>query len=158
MTISYILRKLESPKVGGEGSTAAVGSTNSSVVGSPEEGGWDATPEEDSTRGHLELAFIWAAFCLRKVAPIGAIMCTGSDARKSFKPKYNKIWCMKIEKKRLCDVELLLWTSTNDQMERVGKLIEALVTRAYKNAHLSIGIVCKWEMGQIEWQEIQKNK
>ena len=82
---------LESPKVEGGGSTVAMGLTNSLVVGSPEEGGWDATPEEDSTRGCLELAFIWVALCLRKVAPIGAIMCTGSDAGKSSKPKCNKI-------------------------------------------------------------------
>ena len=43
-------------------------------------------------------------------------------------------------------------------MKIVGKLIGALVTRAYKNAHLSIGMVCKWEIGQTEWQEIRKNK
>ena len=49
---------LESPEVEDGGSTAAVRSTNSSAVGSPEEGGWDATPKEDSTQGHLELAFI----------------------------------------------------------------------------------------------------
>ena len=35
---------------------------------------------EDSTLGCLELTFIWAAFCLRKVAPMGAIICTGSNA------------------------------------------------------------------------------
>ena len=39
----------ESPEVEGGGSIAAVGSTNSSAEGSPKEGGWDATPEEDST-------------------------------------------------------------------------------------------------------------
>ena len=92
------------------------------------------------------------------MAPIGAIMCTSSNARKSSNPKCNKIQCIKIVKKRPCDLELLLWTSTKDWMKRVGKLIGASVTRAYKNAHLSIGMVCKWEMGQMEWQEIQKNK
>ena len=40
----------------------------------------------------------------------------------------------------------------------VGKLIGALVTKAYKNAHLSIGMVGKWEIAQIEWQEIWKNR
>ena len=39
------------------GSTAAVGSTNSLVVGSSDVGGLDALVE-DSTLGHLELAFI----------------------------------------------------------------------------------------------------
>ena len=47
MTVSNILRMLESPKVEGGGSTATVRSTYSSVVGSPEEGGGGgATPEE----------------------------------------------------------------------------------------------------------------
>ena len=58
MAVSNILRMLESPEVEGGGSTMAVGSINSSAVGSPEEEGWDATPEEDSTQIHLELAFI----------------------------------------------------------------------------------------------------
>ena len=158
MTVSKILWMDESPEVEGGGSIAAMGSTNSSAEGSPKEEGWDATPKEDSTRGDLELAFIWAALCLRKVTPIGAIMCTSSDAGKSSKPKCNKIQCMKTGKKRPYAVELLLWTSTKDRMKRVGKLIGASVTRAYKNSHLSIGMVCKCEIGQIEWQEIRKNK
>ena len=58
MTMANILRMLESLEVEGGGSTAIVGSTNSSAVGSLEEGGWDATPEKDSTQGRLELAFI----------------------------------------------------------------------------------------------------
>ena len=50
---------LESPEVKGGGSTAAGGSTYFSAVGSLEEGGGRcATPEEDSTRGCLELALI----------------------------------------------------------------------------------------------------
>ena len=48
----------ESPEVEGGGSTAVVGWTNSLAVGSPKEGGWDAAPVEDSTRGRLELIFI----------------------------------------------------------------------------------------------------
>ena len=148
----------ESPEVEGGGSTVEVGSTNSSAVGSLEEGGWDAAPVEDSTQGRLELAFIWAALCLRKVAPMGAIICTGLDTGKSSKPRCNKILCIKTGNKRPCAVEQLLWTSTKEQMKRVGKLKGASVTRAYKNACRSIRMVCKWEMGQIEWQEIQKNK
>ena len=59
MTVSNILRMLESPEVEGGRSTTAVRSIYSSAVGSPEEGrGGDATPEEDSTRDHLELALI----------------------------------------------------------------------------------------------------
>ena len=50
---------LESFKVEGGGAAVAVGSTYSSAIGSLEEGGgWGATPEEDSTLGHLELAHI----------------------------------------------------------------------------------------------------
>ena len=58
MIVSNILQMLESPEVEGVGSIATVGSTNSSAIGSLEEGGWDATPEEDSAQWHLELAFI----------------------------------------------------------------------------------------------------
>ena len=58
MFVSNILQMLESPEVEDGGSTAAVGSTNSSAVGSPEEGGWAATLKEDSAQWHLELAFI----------------------------------------------------------------------------------------------------
>ena len=65
---------LESSEVEGGGVVASVESTNSSAVRSPEEegGGGSAIPEEDSTLGRLELALIWAALCLRKVAPMGA--------------------------------------------------------------------------------------
>ena len=59
MTVSNIRRMLESSEAEGGGAIAAVGSTYSSVVGSPEEGGGrGATPDEDSTLGHLELAHI----------------------------------------------------------------------------------------------------
>ena len=67
-----------------------------SVEGSPvEEGGGGATLEDDSTLGCLKLALIWAALCLRNVAPIGAIRCTGSNAGKSSKLKSNKILWIK---------------------------------------------------------------
>ena len=36
-----------------------------------------------------------SSLCLRKVAPLGAIMCTGSEAGKSSNPKNNKIRWMK---------------------------------------------------------------
>ena len=158
MTVSNIRRMLESSESGGA-ATAVVGSTNSSAVGSPEEGGGGgATPEEDFTLKRLELALIWATFCLRKVAPIRAIMCTGSKAGNSSKPKCNKIRWIKTDKNKPCAVKLLLWTLTKDQMKRWGKLIGAFITKANKNAHLSIGMVCKWEMGQMEWQEIWENR
>ena len=139
------------------GLTADVGSTNSSIVGSLDVGGLDA-PIEDSTLGCLELAFIWAALCRRKVAPMGVIIWTGPDSRKSSKPKSNKILWIKTGKKRSWDFALLLWTSTKELIKRKGKLIGASLTRAYKNPHLSRGIVCKWEIGQMEWQEIWKNR
>ena len=47
----------EDDDVDSEGSIAAVGSTNSSTVGSPEGRALEASPVEDSTRVHLELAF-----------------------------------------------------------------------------------------------------
>ena len=71
----------------------------------------------------------------------------------SSKPKCNKIRWIKMGKKRPWAVELLLWTSIKERMKRWEKLIEASVTRAYKNAHLSKGIVCKWEISQIERSE-----
>ena len=92
-------------------------------MGSPE-GGLGATPVEDSTLGLLELAFNWVALCLRNVAPIGAIIYTGSDIRKSSKPKSKRILWIKTKKKGPWDFALLLWTSTRDQIKRVGKLME----------------------------------
>ena len=86
-----MLYKEESPNVDGGGSIAAVGFTYISIEGSPDEGGLDASPVEDSTLGRLELAFNYAALCLRKVAPIGAMICTGSDLGKSSKPKSKRI-------------------------------------------------------------------
>ena len=55
--LSNIARKEESLDVNGGGSTAVVGSTYASAEGSPEGGGQDASPVEDSTLGRLELAF-----------------------------------------------------------------------------------------------------
>ena len=55
--LSNIARKEESLDVDGGGSIATVGSTYSSAVGSPDRGGLDASPVEDSTLGHLELSF-----------------------------------------------------------------------------------------------------
>ena len=58
MTVSNILQMEASLDEEGGGSTVAVGSTNSSVDGSPDQGGRDASPGEDSTLGCLDLAFI----------------------------------------------------------------------------------------------------
>ena len=52
-----MLRKDESLNEEDGGSTAAIGFTYSSVVGSSEEEGLDASPVENSTLGCLELAF-----------------------------------------------------------------------------------------------------
>ena len=108
ITVSNMLHKDESLDEEGGGSILVVGSTYSSVVGTPKEGGLDASPVEDSTLGRLELAFNYAALCLRNVAPIGAMICTGSDVGKSFKLKSKRILCIKIEKKRPRDFALLL--------------------------------------------------
>ena len=89
--VSNIVCIDEKDDVDSGGSTAAVGSIKSSTVGSLEEGALDASPVEDSTQGRLELAFNWATLCLRNVAPIGAMIRTGSNAGKSSKPKSNKI-------------------------------------------------------------------
>ena len=59
MTVSNIRRMLESFEVEDGGAVAAVESTNSLAMGSPEEGGGGgATPEKDSTLECLELAHI----------------------------------------------------------------------------------------------------
>ena len=95
-----------------------------SVEGSPvEEGGGGATLEDDSTLGCLKLALIWAALCLRNVAPIGAIRCTGSNAGKSSKLKSNKILWIKtfeIFWKKMTKVGLT-WIG---QRERVKKFLK----------------------------------
>ena len=80
----------------------------------------------------------------------------GLRRRKLIYPRWNKILWIKIRKNRPWVVELLLWTSIKECMKRWGKLTEVSVTSAYKNAHLSKGIVCRWEIGQMEWQEIRK--
>ena len=64
----------------------------------------------------------------------------------------------KMGKNKPWDLALLLWTSTRERMKRVGNLIGALVMRAYKNTHPSMGIVCMWEIDQMLWQEFVKNK
>ena len=97
---------LESSEVEGGGSTAAVGSTNAFEVGSLEEGG--GALEEDSALGRWRLALIWAAFCRRKVALMGAMMCTRLDAGNSSKPRCNKIRWIKRGKNRPWAVELIL--------------------------------------------------
>ena len=55
--VSSIICIDEEDDVDGGGSTTAVVSTKSLVVGSLKGGALDASPVEDSTRGHLELAF-----------------------------------------------------------------------------------------------------
>ena len=100
-----------------------MGSTKSSAIGSPEGGALDASPVEDSTQGRLELAFNWAALCLSKMAPIGAMIRIGSNARKSTKPKSNRILWMKTGKNKPWDLALLLWTSIRERMKNVGKMI-----------------------------------
>ena len=78
----------ESSEVEGGGTSvvvaSAAGSTSSSVVVSPvEEGGGGGATLEVSTLERLELALIWVAFCLREVAPMGAMIWIGSDAGNS---------------------------------------------------------------------------
>ena len=72
--VSNIVHIDEEDDVDGGGSTAVMGSTKASAVGSPEGGALDASPIKDSTRGRLELAFNWATLCLRNVAPMGAMI------------------------------------------------------------------------------------
>ena len=55
--VSSIVRINEEDVVDGGGSTAAMGSTKSTAVGSPKGGALNASPVEDLTRGHLELTF-----------------------------------------------------------------------------------------------------
>ena len=121
------------------------------------EGGRGAVPE-GSTLGRLELGLNWAAFCLRKVAPMWATIWIDVEAGKSSNPKRNKIRWMKTGKKRAWLVEALLWTLFKEQRNRWGKLIGASVTRAYKNAHRSRGMVWIWEIGHKDWEAILKKR
>ena len=61
-----------------------------------------------------ELAFNWDALCLRKVAPIGAMICTSSNAGKFFNPKSKIILWIKTRKNKPWDLAILLWTSTSE--------------------------------------------
>ena len=70
--VSSIVHIDEEDDVDGGGSTTVVGSTKSLAVGSPEGEALDALPVEYLSRGCLELAFNWAALCLRNVAPMKA--------------------------------------------------------------------------------------
>ena len=116
------------------------------------------TALEGSTLGCVEPALIWAALCLRKVAPIGATTCTGSPTGKSSKPRNNKILWMKIGWKRAWAMVELLWTSFKEQRNRWRKLIEAPETKTYKNTHRSIRMVWRWEIGHKEWHAILKKR
>ena len=72
---------------------------SSAVISPIEEGEGGATPE-GSTLGRLELALNWAALYRRKVAPIGATMCAGSNAGNSIKPRYKRIRWIKTGKNK----------------------------------------------------------
>ena len=79
MTVSNIRQISKSSEVEGGGTSAAattvVGSTDSLAIVSPvKEGGGGGATLEVSTLERLELALIWATLCLRKVAPIGAMI------------------------------------------------------------------------------------
>ena len=145
----------------GDGGIVAAAEPIRSVDTSPEvvpvEEGGGAVPN-GSTQGRLEPSLIWAALCLRKLAPMGAIMCTGLEAGKLSKPKNNKILWMKIGWKKAWAMEELLWTSFKERRKRWGKLIGPSVTRAYKNAHRSKVMVCRWEIGHKKWHAILKKR
>ena len=111
-----------------------------------------------NSRTFRALSLIWAALCPRKVAPMEAIMCTCSEAGKSSNLKNNKILWMKTWWNRTWAVEELLWTSFKERRNKWGKLIGASITRAYKNAHHSKGMVCRWEIGHKEWHAILKKR
>ena len=158
MTVSNIRWMSKSSKVEGGETVVATGSTDSTAVVSPvEEGGGGATPKV-STLGRLELALIWATFYLRNVAPIGAIIWIGSEAGNSSNRRCKRIRWIKTGKKGAWAVELLRWTSIKEWMKRWGKLIGASITRAYKNAQCSKGIVCRWEISHKEWNAILKKR
>ena len=159
MIVSNVRRMSKSSKVedGGTTPTAApTGSTDASPEVVPIEGG--GVVPEGSTQRHLEFSLIWAALYLRQVVPMGAIMCTGSEAGKSSKPKNKKNLWMKTGWKRLEAVEELLRTLFKERRNWWGKLIGSSVTRAYKNAHRSKGMVCRWEIGHKEWHAILKKR
>ena len=68
--VRHVSRIYEDDDVDGGGSTAAVVSTKALAIASPKGGALNVSLVEDSTRGHLELAFNWAAICLRNVESV----------------------------------------------------------------------------------------
>ena len=74
--------------------------------------------------------FIWAYCCLRKVAPIGAIMWTNSKGEKSNNPRNLKILYMYIGKNNFWPLLVLLKISTMVWINIEGKHIEPSVMSA----------------------------
>ena len=112
------------------------------------------TTPDDAPLGCVEPTLKWVALYLRKVAPMRAIIWTGSPTGKSSRPRNNKILWMKIGWIRAWAIVELLRTLFKEQRNRWGKLIDAPETKAYKNTHHSRGMVWRWEIGHKEWQTI----
>ena len=129
----------------------------SAVSALVEEGGGGTTPE-DAPLGHEGSTLKWAALCLRKVTPMGAITWTGSPEEKSVRPRNNKILWMKIGWISTCPTAKLLWTSFEERRNGWGKLIDTPNIKAYKNTHHSRGMVWRWEIGHKEWNAILRKR
>ena len=142
MTWSNVHQMSESTEVvGGGTSTSTSAAPDASAVSTPvEEGGGGTTPN-DAPLGRVRSTLKWAALYLRKVAPMGAIIWTGSPAGKSSRPRNNKILWMEIGWIRAWATAELLWTSFKERRNGWGKLMDAPETKACKNTHCSRGMV-----------------
>ena len=128
-----------------ESSEVVSGGTSASVVAAPdastvsalvEEEGGGTTPD-DAPLECKGPTLKWVALCLRKVAPMRAMIWTGSPAVKSSRSRNNKILWMKIGWIRAWATVELLWISFKERRNRWGKLMDAPETKAYKKTHIA---------------------
>ena len=158
-TWSNVRRMFESSKVvGGETSSSATAPSNASTVSVSVEEGRGGTTPDDAPLGLEGPTLKWVALCLKKVAPMGAMIWTGSSAGKSSRLRNNKILWMKIGWIRAWATAEFLWTSFKERRNRWGKLVDAPEIKAYKNTHCSRGMVWRWEIGHKEWHAILKKR
>ena len=148
-TWSNVRQMSELSEVVGGGTSAVAPDVSAASAPVKKGRGW--TTPEDAPLVSEGSTLKWAALYLRKVAPMGAIIWTGSPAGKSSWPRNNKILWMKIGWISVCPTAELLWTSFKERRNKWGKLIDALDIKAYKNTHRYRGMMWRWEIGHKEW-------
>ena len=137
-------------------STSASSSSSSTTVAV---GSTSTSSAVDSTLGLFVVTtlgstvFFSALRCLRKVAPMIVVRWTNSDEGKCSNSMNSKILPRQTGKKRRF-LELFLWTSSIVWMKRERKHMGPPVMKVYRKMHLSIGMVCAWEIWKMLWQAI----